>query len=102
MTKEDIEFLTLEIKRLNLKVISLENKQQKEKKFEPKDIVKINNSVSVYIGNKTYTKTGVTATVVRSTKCFVIVEFERKLLFASAKGKSEVKRKTKNLERIGV
>ena len=101
MTKKEIELLTLEIKRLNLKVKSLENKCKKEnKKLKPKDVVKILNPVSIYIGNQVYTKTGVIATVARSTKCFVVVEFERKLIFPSAKGLSEVKRKQKNLERI--
>lgn len=99
MTKKDIEFLTLEIRRLNLKVKSLEEKQQKEEVFKPKDVVKILNSVSIYIGDKEYTKEGATATVVKSTKCFIAVRFERKPLFSKAKGKSEVKRKPKNLRR---
>lgn len=36
MTKKDIEFLTLEIRRLNLKVKSLEEKQQKEEVYSQK------------------------------------------------------------------
>ena len=100
MTTEDIEVLTLEIKRLNLKLKALENKQREETTFKIKETVKIKNSVSISIGNRTYTKKGVTATIIRFTKCFVVVGFERRILFPSEKGKSEVRRKSKNLQKI--
>ena len=104
---KDVDELCAKIERLEIKLKETEVELELLKttvlerpasiNFKIGDIVRVCNYITAYNGNQKYWKKGVKAEVIRFTKKFAVLSYERKDIHPSLKGEGEIRRICKNL-----